>query len=239
LMDEISLLTPDRIKIRADIYKTGHNEVLVICPGWFMTKNSKSIAALSRDLSKFTDVITMDFRGHGRSGGFYTFTAKEVLDLETIVKYAKEKYKKVSLLGFSLGAGLVLIHCAKDYDICKCIAVSPHSDFWKIENRMYSPHAWIPTLFQKFEPVRWLSIRAGNPFLPKIKPVNIIKDIKTPVLFLAGDNDPTVFPHHTEKLYKNAICEKSYILFENANHAEDLYIDYPEKFIRACEIWLR
>lgn len=63
---------------------------------------------------------------------------------------------------------------------------------------MYSPDAWIPTLFHKFEPLRWLSIRAGNPFLKKRKPVDIIQNIKSPTLFIAGEKDPTVLPWHTK-----------------------------------------
>ena len=37
----------------------------------------------------------------------------------------------------------------KNNDIDKIIAVSAPADFDKIENHMYSPDAWIPTLFPK------------------------------------------------------------------------------------------
>lgn len=238
-MKEVSLKTPDNISIKINHYENGNDEVVIICPGWFMTKDSKSLRNLSEDLLKDFDVISMDFRGHGKSGGAYTFTAKEEADLDAVVKYAKEHYKKVSLMGFSLGAALVLLYSAKNEGIYKNIVISAPSDFDKIENHMYSPHAWIPTLFQKFELKRWLSIRPGNLFLSKGKPIDEIKNVKAPTLFLAGENDPTVFPWHTELLYKEAVCEKSYMLFQKANHAEDLYNDYPQKFMDACKNWLK
>lgn len=237
-MREITLKTSDNVTIRLNRYFSGNNDVLIICPGWFMTKDSRSIKNLAESFSDIADVITVDFRGHGRSGSFYTFTAKEERDLDAVVAYAKERYNKVSLLGFSLGAALVLLHGAKDFDINKIITVSAPCDFDKIENHMYSPHAWIPTLFQKFEPKRWLSVRAGNLFLPKLKPIDVIKKVKAPTLFLAGDNDPTVFPWHSELLYNEANCEKAYKLFTNANHAEDLFNDYPEEFMKDCKDWL-
>lgn len=238
-MKQLTLKTKDNIKIAINHYENKKDEVLILCPGWFMTKDSKVFKRMSKDFEKYFDVIAMDFRGHGKSSGFYTFMSKEEQDLSEVVKYAKsQNYKKIYLLGFSLGGGLVLIHTAKEKDIDKVIAVSAPTEFYKIENRMYSPDAWIPTLFQKFEPLRWLTIRAGNPFLKKEKPLALIKNITVPTLFIAGEKDPTVLAWHTEKLYNEAICEKEFKLFPKTRHAEDLYLDYPKEFLNTCVNWL-
>ena len=66
---------------------------------------------------------------------------------------------------------------------------------------------------------------------------SIIKYVKAPTLFIAGKKDPTVHPWHTEKLYKEAVCEKRFELFDGI-HAEDLYLDEPEKFVNICINWL-
>lgn len=239
-MKQHTLRTKDNIKIAINYYNRKNDSVVIICPGWFMTKDSKPFKNIAMELIKYFDVISMDFRGHGKSSGRYTFTSKEELDLKAVTDFAKSKnYKNIYLIGFSLGGALVLIHGANsDNKISKIIAVSAPTNFYKIENRMYSPNAWIPTLFQKFEPLRWLSIRPGNPFNKKINPIDIVNEIQCPTLFIAGDKDPTVLPWHTETLYKKALCTKNYILFNNARHAEDLYIDYPEKFINTCVNWL-
>ena len=156
-MKEIFLKTEDNIKIAINYINNENESVVIICPGWFMTKDSKAFLKMSNDLSKYFDIITMDFRGHGKSSGFYTFSAKEESDLKTVIDYAKSNnYEQIHLLGFSLGGALVLLQGEKtSNEISKIITVSTPSEFYKIENRMYSPDAWIPTLFHKFEPRRW------------------------------------------------------------------------------------
>ena len=200
-MQEVFLKTLDNIKIAINHYSTNRNSVIIIAPGWFMTKDSKIFKKMSKDLFKTFDIISMDFRGTGKSGSFYTFSAKEEQDLNCVINYAKTRYEKIFVLGFSLGGALSIISGAKNKNINGIIAVSAPTEFYKIENKMYSPDAWIPTLFQKFEPLRWLTIRAGNPFLRKEKPIDLVQKITVPTLFIAGEKDPTVCPWHTQKLF--------------------------------------
>ena len=236
---EIFLKTSDGVKIAINLYSKARDSVVIICPGWFMTKDAAIFKQISYDLFVSFDIIAMDFRGSGRSGGFYTFSTKEPIDLYRVISYAKEvlEYKNVYLLGFSLGAAVSIICSAQNSDVDKLIVVSAPADFDKIENKMYSPDAWIPTLFQKFEPLRWMTIRAGNPFLSKIKPIDVAADIAVPTLFIAGEKDPTVLPWHTKALYDKAHCKKDYKLFTKTRHAEDIYHDYPTEFIEMCRNW--
>lgn len=240
-MNEKFLKTTDNIKIAINHYNKNRKDVIIICPGWFMTKDSKAFKNLSKDLSQYFDIISMDFRGHGKSQGFYTFTAKEENDVNTVINFAKEKchYEQIYLMGFSLGGALAIICAAKNKYINKVISISAPTEFSKIENHMYSPDAWIPTLFQKFEPKRWLTIRPSIIIHKKEKPINLVEKIEVPTLFIAGEKDPTVFPWHTETLYKKAHCPKEYLLLKNARHAEDLYLDYPEIFLKNCIEWLK
>lgn len=237
-MQEIFLKTYDNVKIALNLYASAHRSVIIICPGWFMTKDSKSFTDLAESLSSRHDVIAMDFRGHGRSGGLYTFTAKEIEDVKTVVNFAKSKYEKVYLMGFSLGGALVILHGALVGDVSKIITVSAPSDFGKIENKMWHPNAWIPT-FKKFEPKRWVSVRPSPKIGEKIKPIDVVDKITVPTLFIAGEKDVTVYPWHTELLYEKAVCEKKYELFEKCIHAEDIFMAEPEKFLQVCLDWLK
>lgn len=236
-MEEIFVKTEDNIDIALNLYNSAHNSVVIICPGWFMTKDSKAFSLLAETLSERHDVIGMDFRGHGKSSGFYTFTSKELLDLDAVVKFAKSRYNKVYLAGFSLGGGLVVTYGALKNNIDKIIAVSAYSDFYKIENRMWHPNAWIPT-FKKFELKRWISIRPSLMIRKKIKPVDVVEKLNVPTLFVAGRKDVTVLPWHTELLYNKAKCEKKLEVFENGIHAEDLFLDESERFLNLCFDWL-
>ncbi len=237
-MENLFLKTKDNINISINWHKNGYDEVIIICPGWFMTKDSNAFSKMAEAFCGDFDVISMDFRGHGKSSGFYTFTAKETLDVEAVVDFAKKHYKKIYLIGFSLGGGLVLIHSARKNDVDKVIAVSPYSVFEKIENHMWHKNAFIPTL-KKFEPRRWCSIRPSIVIHKKIKPIDLVDKISVPTLFVAGCHDKTVFPHHTESLYQKAECIKKYELFENGLHAEDLFLDEKDRFVQLCTDWLK
>ena len=238
-MKEINVITKDNVRIAANLFNNGrHDDVLIILPGWFMTKDSKPFLDISKKLSKITDVITVDFRGHGKSSGFYTFTAKETNDVEAVANYAKNLYKNIHIMGFSLGASLSLLYGAENNTADKIIAVSPACDFDKIENHFWKKEAWLPTL-KKAELKRWCSIRPSIHIQKKTKPINVIEKVNCPTLFIAGENDPTVFPWHTEELFKKAICTKKYELFKDCIHAEDLFLQEPAKFIDICTKWLK
>lgn len=236
-MEEIKLKTSDGIDIAVNYYNKGFDSVVIFAPGWFMTKDSKSFLEMSNIFNNQSDILTMDFRGHGRSKGFYTFTSKEIEDISVVIEYAKQKYEKIYLMGFSLGAALVLIAGSKFDCIDKIIAVSAPTCFSKIENKVWKKEAWIPTL-QKCELKRWVSIRPSLINRKKINPIDIIEKIKCPTLFLAGEKDPTVCSWHTEALYDKATCQKKYELFENCCHAEDLFLQNRERFIKTCFDWL-
>ena len=235
-MKEIKLNTRDNIKIAVNHYENGFDKVVIIAPGWFMTKDSKSFLEIADIFLKYADILSMDFRGHGHSSGFYTFTSREVIDLLTVLKFANKKYKKIYLVGFSLGAALSLIVAAKKHNIEKLIVVSAPSDFKTIENHFWKKEAWIPTL-KKFELKRWISIRPGLVNLKKTKPIDIVNKIECPTLFVAGEKDPTVYYIHTKELCDKAKCKKKYELFTNCTHAEDLYMQNPEKFSQLCIDW--
>ena len=45
-------------------------------------------------------------------------------------------------------------------------------------------------------------------------------------------------PADTKALFDKANCKKSYLEFRNGNHAEDLYNDFRDEFLKACKTWL-
>ncbi|MBQ8458600.1 alpha/beta fold hydrolase [bacterium] len=236
---EIVLKAKDNTNIAINYYKQSFDEIVIIAPGWCMTKDSNAFCQISEMFSKFADVITLDFRGHGKSAGMYTFTAVELLDMDCVIRFArKNKYKKIHLAGFSLGGAMALIYASKSRFVDKIIVVSAPSDFNKIENKMWKKEAWGET-FKKFEFDRFMSIRPYPIILKKIKPIEIIEKIKVPTLFIAGEKDPTVLPWHTEELYNCAKCPKKYKLYKNGCHAEDLFLHFMEDFSDLCFNWIK
>ncbi|MBI3616578.1 MAG: alpha/beta fold hydrolase, partial [Candidatus Omnitrophica bacterium] len=121
-----AVVTEDGVRISFDLYhRVGRQAVVIICPGFFQTKEAAIFQRLAHDLAKDQDVLCMDFRGHGRSGGFYTFSAREGADLEAVLEWARGRYSEISILGFSLGGAIAINTAARFPDsIHSLIAVS-------------------------------------------------------------------------------------------------------------------
>ena len=238
-IEQITLKTTDNIEIAANYLKNGFQEIVIIVAGWCMTKDSKTFLEITEAFSQKYDVLTIDCRGHGKSKGLFSFSAKEPLDISAAIEFVNtEHYQKKHLLGFSLGAASSLIYCSQNPEIEKLILVSPPTEFSKIENKMWKKEAWKET-FKKFELGRFLSIRPCVVPLKKIKPIDVVHNIKTPTLFIAGSKDPTVLSWHTIKLYEKATCNKKLHIFENGIHAEDLFIYFQSEFMNSCFEWLK
>ena len=67
-MQECILKTKDGVNIVINYYNQGFEEVVIVAPGWCMTKDSDAFVRISEMFAKQYDVISFDFRGHGKSG---------------------------------------------------------------------------------------------------------------------------------------------------------------------------
>lgn len=240
---EMFVTTMDNERIAFDCYMNARKEVLIIAPGWFMTKDTKQFEDISNEFAKSYDVICMDFRGHGKSSGKFTFGANEIYDIKAVVDFARKKYDKVYLMGFSLGGMSSILYCSKYEGVDKLITISAPSDFSKIENHIWKKEAFIPTIQKWFADIKYAhhekrNIRIGNIFCKKEKASEAIRFVSVPHLLIAGAKDPTVYPWHTTDLYHKAKGNVKMEVFQNCYHAEDLYRQAPAMFIKTCKDWL-
>ena len=51
--------------------------------------------------------------------------------------------------------------------------------------------------------------------------------------------DPIVYPWHTRVLYEKAVCPKMLKIFQQGKHAEDLYLEDSENFLKICVDWIK
>lgn len=234
---ELYLKTADGIKIAVNHYSKKEDKVIVIAPGWTMNKDSKFISEIAKEFANSFDVISFDFRGHGKSSGLYTFTKKEPEDLKTVVNYAKKLYKEVYLIGFSLGGATSIIYSSIEKIIDSLIIVSAPHSFSKIKS-----FAWVKDFlvnpFKKYEFKRWIRTRISPIIQRKVKPIDVVGKINIPTLFIAGDLDTIILPDDTKSLFHKATCEKNFALLQNCNHAEDLIYQEKEKLVNTCIEWL-
>ena len=240
-MDRVThqISASDGVTVSLDLYRHGSRDtVLVICPGFFKSKETATFQRMSCALANERDVLCMDFRGHGRSGGWYTFSAKEDADLAAVLSWAHQRYRRIGVLGFSLGAAVAINTVSRRPDrIQGLIAVSAPSAFERIEFKWWTREAIYRGL-QGLEP--GTGCRPGNLFLHKERPSeNVQRLTDVPVLFVHGTRDVIVGARHSHELYAAASEPKRLEIIEGGSHAEALFRDEPEQFLRLVTGWCR
>ena len=136
------LKTQDGIFISTNHYLNGHKKAVIIAHGFYNSKNSLLLQKLKDSLIKKYDVFLFDFRGHGESGGVFTLTSKESLDLQVVIEHLKERYKKIGVVGFSLGGSIAINTMALDPKTVKSlVCVSSPSDVSKVDYKIFEPDA--------------------------------------------------------------------------------------------------
>ena len=148
-----TVTTADHVTISFDCVGEGrHDTALLLCPGFFKSKETPTFQRLARALAEEHDVLAMDFRGHGRSGGHFTFSAREHEDLAVVLEFAQARYRRIGVMGFSLGAAIAINTLSRNRErVCSLIAVSAPSAFEEIEFKFWTPEA-MRTGLQGLEP---------------------------------------------------------------------------------------
>jgi pimeloyl-ACP methyl ester carboxylesterase len=235
------LYTRDKVSIAYEHVKNGFDSVVIICPGFFNSKSNRWMQEAARIVSSEHDVILFDFRGHGESGGKFTWSSKESIDLEAVVGYAAGLgYKEIDILAFSLGAVAAIDVASRRSDIAKMVLVSAPTHFSKINFNF-----WEPGMFADLKDnidCKWegKGARCGWMFGPKPDPMFDIKKIdKTAILFIHGDSDWVIKHKQSNKLYNAASTRKELVVVKNGYHAERLIQQYPEKMKELILGWFR
>ena len=238
---EGELRTDDNIAISYKHYKKGSESVIVICPGFYNSKENRWMQKTVDLVLPQHDVIIFDFRGHGKSGGKYSWSAKEHLDINAVLDYAKlQGYKHVGIVAFSLGAAASINTVSRRDDVDSMILISTPSSFEGINF-----HFWEPGMLVDFKDnidSKWegKGVRAASIFTPKQKPIDTITSIKhTPMLFIHGDKDWILKEYHSKLLYAAAPTYKRIEIIENGFHAERLIQFYPDRLSELMLNWFR
>ena len=85
---------------------------------------------LAKRLCGIADVLTLDARGHGDSGGTFTYGVREPEDLAALARSLRPEYDRLGGLGFSYGGFHTIVAAARD-GVFDAVAVvgTPHHLF--------------------------------------------------------------------------------------------------------------
>lgn len=228
--NEYTVRTKDGVFISLKLLKNGRDAVIIICHGFYNSKENRWMKKTAAILSSKYDVIMLDMRGHGKSGGEYTWSAKEDMDIDAVVDYAISRgYKRIGMLAFSLGAASAIKSASERSEIGSMVLISCPYKFEAINYHFWEP-SMLYDLADNFR-CGWQGkgARGFNMFMRREKPIDSVRLIKdTPILFVHGDNDWVIKESHSKKLFEAARCPKKIEIIKGGMHAERLIESDPE-----------
>jgi uncharacterized protein len=219
------VVTKDRKRISYRHLCGNNDKLVVIVHGFFNSKDSELLGWLAEHLFESYDVVSFDLRGHGKSDGFFSWSAYEGNDLEAVLEEFYGKYGKICILGFSLGGSISINLISKNiHKVDAFICVSAPSDFDKIDFRWWSldPENDIYYSLLTSAGRKGKGVRPGPWWKKKEKPIMNVSKINIPTLFVHGEKDWVVDKRHSLELYEKAVNDKEIFMIPGGPHAEYL-----------------
>ncbi|WP_018351690.1 alpha/beta hydrolase [Longispora albida] len=198
---------------------------VVLAHGFTGSWRRPAVQRICERLGATFGVVAFDFRGHGQSGGQSTVGDREILDVDAAVGWARSlRYTKIVLLGFSMGASVVIRHAGLIGGVDAVVAVSgPSRWYYKGTRPMRRLHRMLEwpggRLAGRLLKVR---IAPGGWDPVPVPPDEAIAAITpVPVLIVHGDADHYFPVEHAEALYAAANEPKELWLEPGFGHAEN------------------
>ncbi len=176
------------------------------------------------------NLLIVDQRAHGRSGGKYIgFGALERFDCQKWTEIIYERYGKelpIIITGISMGASTVLMASQLKLPenliaiIADCGFTSPKEIIGHVIKQSYHipPQIILPAMSV------WSKILAKYSF-SEISTCDVLKKNIIPVLFIHGEADDFVSCDMTRRAFEACTCEKEAIYVKDAGHGESYIME--------------
>ncbi|HTK03964.1 MAG TPA: alpha/beta fold hydrolase [Candidatus Eisenbacteria bacterium] len=151
-------------------------------------------------LAKKYDLLLIDFRSFGESGGTYTTLGpKELADAQAGIAWLRAKgAKKIGVYGFSMGGAVGLMTLGGHPSPDAVAAEAAYADLWQV---MEEPYKYLGPLKRA---CAWMTALAARAILgidvDRASPAAAVADTKKPVLLIHSKNDKVVPFSHAELL---------------------------------------
>ena len=181
------------------------------------------------------NVLLIDQRGHGESGGEHTdWGLSEVDDLTQWVQWLHEKdgAMKIGLHGISLGAAMALLYAGSDRgdSLSFVVADSSYGNIIALGREKLRQAArdervvWGYNILDPFFQAAMLF--HTHKLVANIEPAQAVRFIKAPILFLHGGKDKLVPVQTVQDLYEHCGSQDKHIyIFTHSPHAVGIETD--------------
>ncbi len=211
-----------RIELPAD--QKPHNFAL-FAHCFSCNKNLLAVKNISRALTeKGFGVLRFDFTGLGDSEGDFSNTnlSGNVADLLSAATFLKENYLAPTLIiGHSLGGVASLLASEKIAGIKAIATIGTPSDSTHVKGLLKNDLAEIQETGKARVNLGGRDFTIKKQFLDDLENrslLDLVHELRIPVLYLHSPLDKTVGIGHAEALYKAAHHPKSFVSLDNADH---------------------
>lgn len=212
----------------------------MFCHGFLGWHGKSTLVAFQEALARRFTVFSFDFRGHGTSGGFSAFGAREDLDVDAVVGHARsEGFGRVATFGGSMGGIAVIRHAALHGGVDGVVAVSTPAR-WDGHHtaavRRMAALAGTPSgrlllrLWGVRLPRRWERSEEPAELVERIAPI--------PLVIVHGRDDHYFDEEQAWLLYRRAGQPKRLLLAPRFGHAEDGYsAEFADRVASIMQAW--
>ena len=238
-----TLVTSDGVPIDVAHLPGDPGLAIIVAHGFTLNWQRASVWRVVTRLRSSGGVLTFDFRGHGRSGGLSTVGDLEIRDLAVVVAYARELgYQRVALVGFSMGASVVLRYAGLTGGVDAVVSVSsPGWWYYRGTKPMRRVHLAIEHRAGRLVAAKLLKTRisSGRWDPVPVPPADAAARISpVPLLIVHGDQDGYFPVEHAQRLYAAAQEPKELWIIPGFGHAESgadaALLDRIGRWVRAA-----
>jgi len=212
----------------------GSDRVIIIVHGNGYHRNPPGSGFLDiaeRLVENDFNVLMFDLHGFGESegstvsGGYF-----EKDDLKGAVAYVSGRgFRKIGVLGFSMGAVASLMAAAEDSRIDAVVSDSAYADLNDIIEPEFAKRTKAPGFF--LHPILFMIKLMFGVDFTAVRPVDSVAKIAPrPIFFIHGEKDDVIPVEHTERLFEASDNPANELWIVAGGHTS-AYHDHPEQFL--------
>ena len=239
--ERVELKAKDGVSLLGRYYDTKSEKTILFAHGYQSNAFNNFSTILLDFLKKGYNVLLIDQRAHGDSGGkFTTLGCREYEDLLLWIDYltAKKEVENIIVYGISMGATTVG-YAAEHIRTNKVKCLIMEAGFTCFFDELTSS---LSVDFMKNAALNYVYLMAKSFLKIDIKQSieNSLKNNTIPVLFLHGDNDKDVPIEFTERSYLACKGEKKMLNVKGAGHTlcylagDETVHEELDRFIDGC-----
>jgi pimeloyl-ACP methyl ester carboxylesterase len=235
--------TSDGVRIAYTWWRRPAREILLLAPGFWRVRLARENLFLATHFVRLGyDVAAIDFRGHGDSGGAYTFGPEETLDFLAVagdLAGEGKPYARFSVLGLSMGGSIAADALARHPNLpCRALAmISAPAHICALRPQPWKPGAARQVRLRHL--LRMPRIAGRRLLAPKPRIARALARLTIPKLIVTSKGDWLVDPSHGREMAQAAAPPVDYVHLDlpGSLHADALVRYVPLSLLRLLDRW--